>query len=264
MVIVFDVNGTLLNPQILEPCLRKIFGRKLTAREWFHHLLQYSMALTLSGDYRPFDQIAAAVLEMDAAAFKVELTPADIERVRRCMKTLPPYPEVKAALRKFGGANIRLAVLTNSDPHTLQQQLENGELAGYFEQVLSIDQLQRYKPHTETYQFAARSLNISPQDMLMVAAHPWDLLGAAGAGCLTAFIRRPGKALFPIASQPTYVANNLADLATQLIPPSKRSGFPSAPAVVGGATALTAAVVVFTRRRQQGSSARPVSSPHKM
>ena len=41
----------------------------------------------------------------------------------------------------------------------------------------------------------------------------WDLMGAAAAGCRTAFVQRPGKALFPGALRPTYVANDLAVLA---------------------------------------------------
>ena len=49
-VIVFDVNGTLLDLQALAPQLERLFGSAVTVREWFSELLQHTLALTLAGD----------------------------------------------------------------------------------------------------------------------------------------------------------------------------------------------------------------------
>ncbi len=49
MVIVFDVNGTLLDSRALAPRFRKIFGLRYPAREWFTEVVQYAMATSLSG-----------------------------------------------------------------------------------------------------------------------------------------------------------------------------------------------------------------------
>jgi 2-haloacid dehalogenase len=66
MVIVFDLNGTLLDNRAVQPELRSIFGRQLTAEQFFTRILQYSMALSMSGGYSPFSDIALAVLKMEA------------------------------------------------------------------------------------------------------------------------------------------------------------------------------------------------------
>lgn len=218
MVIVFDLNGTLLDTRALRPALRSIFGRTLETEQFLTGILQYSMALTLSGEYCPFSDIAVAVLRMEADARKIKLSEHDLNQVRAALRSLPPFRDVPGAMRKLRNAGFRLAVLTNSATEDVRVQLASAKLSGYFEHVVSVAQVRRFKPARETYESAANALGVPPHQMLMVAAHPWDLLGAAAVGCRTAFIQRPGTALFPGALKPTYVAPDVAELAVQLKP----------------------------------------------
>ena len=50
----------------------------------------------------------------------------------------------------------------------------------------------------------------------MVAAHGWDVAGAKAAGMQTAFVARPGKALYPLAQAPDYVVKDLTELVKAL------------------------------------------------
>ena len=50
----------------------------------------------------------------------------------------------------------------------------------------------------------------------MVAAHPWDLMGATRVGLHTAFVNRPGTALHPDAERPDHVVADLHQLLTAL------------------------------------------------
>ena len=50
---------------------------------------------------------------------------------------------------------------------------------------------QVYKPQAEVYLTGVRLLGLQPSEVMMVAAHPFDLEGARGAGLRTAFIDRP-------------------------------------------------------------------------
>lgn len=59
-------------------------------------------------------------------------------------------------------------------------------------------------------------LGVKPKEGLMVAAHAWDLAGAKNVGLQTAFIARPGKALYPNVARPDYVVDNLTELAKVL------------------------------------------------
>ncbi len=153
MVVVFDLNGTLLDNRTVQPALRSVFGRKLTSEEYFTRVLQYSMALTLIGEYRSFSDIALSVLRMEADARGIELSEAGRTRVAAALKSLPAFREVKRSLAQLRKANFRLAVLTNSASEDAREQVSRSGLAGYFEQILSVAQVGRFKPsqkHTNT------------------------------------------------------------------------------------------------------------------
>lgn len=246
-VLVFDLNGTLLDTEALARPIRRIFGRKLSVDAWFTKVLQHSMAISLAGEYRPFGEIAMTVLEMSAAGLGVRLRKADTERVKNGMKRLPAFPDVKKALGRLQAAGYRLAVLTNSARESLKEQLHYSGLEKYFEEAFSVDIVRRYKPAPDPYRAAAHLLGVDPHQVLMVAAHPWDLLGAMRVGCQTALLLRPGKALWPGAPVPEYIASNLTGLTDRLLAqrslqapsPQARTNHPLL--VAGGGILLAAA-----------------------
>ena len=49
------------------------------------------------------------------------------------------------------------------------------------------------------------------------AAHAWDVVGAPQAGCLAAFIARPGKVRYPLGPEPDIVAPDLETAAEQIL-----------------------------------------------
>src|SRR4051794_8183840 len=144
MLILFDVNGTLLDSSALKHPIRNIFGRKVSADDWFTKVLQHAAASTLSDDYRPFGDLAIAVLQMTAFAHGITPSQRQISKVRNAMETLPPFPDVKRSLRKLRKANFHMAVLTNSAPAALERQMAHSGLGKYFEKALSVDLVQRY------------------------------------------------------------------------------------------------------------------------
>lgn len=217
MVITFDVNGTLLDIGALSPMFKAMFGSRYTAKEWFTELIQYSMAVTASGGFHEFGDIAEAVLRMAAAARRVQIGRGEIHDLRKTMQALPAFPEVAGALRRLHAANHRLVALSNSGKSSLPKQLRNARIDKFFERALSASEVEKYKPAPDVYRFAARALDVRPRDLLMVAAHPWDLLGAASAGCRTALITRPGAAPLPKLLKPEVVATDLDDFAGHML-----------------------------------------------
>lgn len=51
----------------------------------------------------------------------------------------------------------------------------------------------KYKPHPDVYRWAAGRAGADVSDCLLVAAHGWDVAGAAWAGMKAAFVARPGQ-----------------------------------------------------------------------
>jgi 2-haloacid dehalogenase len=57
--------------------------------------------------------------------------------------------------------------------------------------VMSAELFEHYKPDPETYLGAARLLCLAPEQVMMVAAHNYDLKSAQKLGLKTAFVARP-------------------------------------------------------------------------
>lgn len=100
---------------------------------------------------------------------------------------------------------------------TLTAQLQHSGLTPYFEATLSIDAIQKYKPATESYQYAARTLGVSTSEIIMVAAHGWDIAGAMQAGLQAAFIERKGQSLYSLVAKPKYIGKDLEVVAEAII-----------------------------------------------
>lgn len=215
-VLVFDVNETLLDLAALKPQFQRLFGEEAALKEWFSLMLQYSLVVTITERYSDFRTLGRAALQMLAQARNVQLLPEAEEGVLRGLVSLPAHSEVSDALGQLKNAGFRMATLTNSSPSMIRDQLKNSGLETYFEQSISVDAVQRFKPDRRVYAFAAEQLKVDASKACLIAAHAWDVFGAMNAGWMAAFIARPGKVLFPLAPTPAIVAPDLQALANML------------------------------------------------
>ena len=216
-VIVLDVNETLLDISVLTPHFQRVFGSGDVLREWFSTLLLYSNVANVAGPYAEFGAIAGAALDMVAAARKVTLPGQDRDAILGAMRSLPAHADVRPGLERLRKAGFRLVTLTNSAPAVVEQQIKNARLTDVIERSFSVDEVKRFKPAPEPYQYVARELGITTPDLRMVAAHAWDVVGALRAGCAAAFLARPGKVLYPLGPQPDVVAPDLDAAAERII-----------------------------------------------
>ncbi|WP_404307401.1 haloacid dehalogenase type II [Neorhodopirellula lusitana] len=217
-VIILDVNETLLS---LEP-LKVSVGKALGGREdllplWFSTMLHYSLVETLSNNYHNFGEIGTAALMMVAETQGIQMTYEEAkEAIVPALRSLPPHPDVIDGLRMLKASGIRLVSLTNSSTEGVVTQMQNAGLTDLVEKRYSVETVKKYKPHPDPYQMVLDDLGVKPEEVLMVAAHAWDLAGAQNVGLQTAFVARPGKTLYPNLPKPDYVVNDLIELARLL------------------------------------------------
>lgn len=209
-LIVFDVNETLLDLETMNPIFERIFNDRGAMRLWFANLILYSEALTLARSYVPFTDIGGAVLRMLAKTHSIEITATDEKELKERFSTMPPHPEVPAALAKLRSAGFRLFTLTDNLLEVQGRQLESGRIIQHFERRFSVDQVVRqHKPAPEAYAYAERELGVPPSRLFLIASHTWDTLGAVGAGWDAALIKRPGNDVLDVGPQPTFVGSDL-------------------------------------------------------
>lgn len=216
-IIVFDVNETLLDLQALDPHFQRIFGSASVKQNWFAQVLQSSMVATITNAYVDFGTIGSHALEITAARQGIQLSGNDRQKISEAMLTLPPHPDVIENLERLRQAGLRLATVTNSAQKAVNAQLTNAGLMDYFEQALSVDAVQRFKPAAQVYQMAAKKLNVDIGQMRLVAAHEWDVTGAIRAGAAAAFVARPGMVLGPLSERPDIIGKDLYEVTDQIL-----------------------------------------------
>ncbi|HSH82026.1 MAG TPA: haloacid dehalogenase type II [Herpetosiphonaceae bacterium] len=216
-VCVFDVIETMLDLQALDPHFQRIFGDAAARQEWFQQLLQSALVATVTNAYTDFGAVGKAALDMIAERRGVELGDDDRQQILGAVRQLPAHPDVQPGLEGLCAARFRLAALTNSTEEVARTQLNHAGLAGYFEQILSVDAVRRFKPAPEVYRMAAERLDVPTAGMRLVAAHAWDVAGALSAGCAAAFVARPGKVLDPLSQRPDVVGADVRAVAEQIV-----------------------------------------------
>ena len=217
-VIVFDVNETLLDLSVLDEPFERHLGDASLRPLWFTQVIQTAITATMIGaPYRRFGEIGASALQMVADRNGIELTVEARDEITGRMLSLPPHPDVPAGLQRLHDAGFRLAALTNSPPDAARAQLEAGGLISLFDNIMTVESVGAFKPDARVYRMAAAELGVETSDILMVAAHDWDIAGAMTAGCAGAFVARPGQVLNPYFDRPDFVGRDILEVAELIV-----------------------------------------------
>jgi 2-haloacid dehalogenase len=135
-----------------------------------------------------FDELHLATLDDLIAERGLELAQDARHELVQAWHRLDPWPDVRDGLEALRRRRP-VAMLSNGHVALLVDLARHGDLR--FDCVLSAELARAYKPAPEAYLTAARLLGVPPTELMLVAAHPWDLTGARGAGLRSAFVDRP-------------------------------------------------------------------------
>ncbi len=77
--------------------------------------------------------------------------------------------------------------------------------------------MKQWKPAAAVYLHAAKQLDLAPADLALVAAHDWDIDGAAKAGLTTAYIARKQPRGSSAMQPPDVSGTSLPEVARGLL-----------------------------------------------
>jgi 2-haloacid dehalogenase len=191
--LVFDVFGTLVDWRAgIADAFRAegVAGDpEALADDWRARYVPILMEV--NGGSRPwgnFDELHRVTLDALLDERGVSVDAAARERLVQGWHRLDPWPDVPIGLEELRRDHIT-ATLSNGHVALLVDLARHGDLR--FDSVFSAEMARIYKPAPEVYLTAAKLLSLQPDEVMLVAAHPWDLLGARQAGLRTAFVDRP-------------------------------------------------------------------------
>ena len=131
---------------------------------------------------------------------------AEIERLR-------PFPDVVAALTRLK-PKYRLVILSNGDPDMLEAITPH--LGITFDRIISVAEAGSFKPHAATYRKAAEMMAARAEEILFVANHAFDCVGAKASGMRAAFVDRRKRPFGDWPYQPDLVVAGFTELAEVL------------------------------------------------
>jgi 2-haloacid dehalogenase len=158
------------------------------------------------------DQLRREALRLTLARHPEIVAPPDaVAAAASVGSRLEPWPDSVEGLARLK-QRFAVIALTNGSSAQTAEMSRNGGLE--WTEILTGDDARQFKPDPSMYLLPRTRLGIEPKDALFVAAHPWDLDGAAEHGHQTALIRRPGVTAPPEAYD--FQVADLGELADQL------------------------------------------------
>ena len=140
------------------------------------------------------------------------------EAVREFMKTyeaLQPFDDAIQGLRILS-EQYKLVALSNGEQWYLEELLRNN-VPITFDAIISVDQVGAFKPSPGIYRKAVQRLGCEPGEIMMVAAHSFDILGAQTCGFRAAYVDRYGLPTEVSEYQPDIIVDDFVELACELL-----------------------------------------------
>jgi 2-haloacid dehalogenase len=217
-VIVFDVNETLSDMAPLGRRFADVGAPELLARVWFAAILRDGFALAAAGGKDKFARLADSALRAVLAGAGLN-RPADdaADHVLSGFADLGVHPDVPDGVHMLRQHGLRLVTLSNGSANVAERLLTRAGIRGEFEHLLSVDDADAWKPARAAYVHAARACSAGMEQMLLVAAHPWDIHGAHQAGMRTGWITRQQTPYPDYFAAPDLQAPDLVTLAGHIV-----------------------------------------------
>jgi len=227
--LLFDTYGTVVDwrGSVLRE-LRALADRKTLALDCDRFLDEWKAAYRPAMDrvnrgeipWTTIDTIYRRRLDELLAAHDIDaLAPEEIDALARVWRRLDPWPDALPGLRRLKRDYI-LSPLSNA---SFVGMVELARFAGLpWDCIITAENARCYKPRPEVYRTALSLLAAAPAEIMMVAAHNYDLAAARREGLATAFVPRPleygpGQTTDLVAEDSwDIVAKDFEDLADRL------------------------------------------------
>lgn len=165
------------------------------------------------------DALHRASLEELLEEFGIErLTEEEKNHLNKAWHHLDPWPDSVPGLTRLRTRYI-ITTLSNGNVALLTNMAKRAGLP--WDLILSAELVRHYKPDEETYLMVPSLLDLRPEEVMLVAAHPSDLRAAQELGLRAGYVPRPlefgpGGRAEPAGPSFDLVAEDFLDLAEKL------------------------------------------------
>lgn len=124
---------------------------------------------------------------------KIVFTEDEVRDLMKAWQELSPYPDVAEGLHRLK-SRYQLVALSNGEQLYLEY-LAAERMHFQFDAIISVQKAGVFKPHPAVYRTGAMLLGKEPAEIMMVAAHAFDIMGARACGYRGGYVDRYGLPL---------------------------------------------------------------------
>ena len=218
-VVMFDQYGTVVDMQgglteFVTPFLQKKGwqGNPGSFVTWWRrtHFENSMIDALLHREHTPYREIGHGAVAYTMERAGIAYTEEEVRMLVAAIERLLPFPDVPAALARLQ-TKYKIVVLSNGDPDMLETAKAYHKIP--FDAVISVAAASSFKPHVATYTKAAEIVGVRLDEILFVANHAFDCIGAKAAGMHTAFIDRRKRPFGRTPHQPDIRVPDMQSLA---------------------------------------------------
>lgn len=214
--VAFDVLGTLFSLEVLREQVTSLGAPPQALELWFAQALRDFFAASHSGRYTPLAAVLESALPRALRAFGVlDVDGGALAAAASATGRLEPAPGAHQACSALAGAGVPLVALSNGSKELTAALLGQAGLAHMFAAVRSTDEVEASKPDSRVYAMARE--HAPGRELWLVAAHAWDVAGAARAGLRGAWVSSVEGIWLDAYPPPEVIAGDLAAAARKIL-----------------------------------------------
>ncbi len=139
-VVAFDVIETLMSLEPLRERLTAAGQPPHLLEAWYTRTLRDGMALSATGDYVAFPEVAESSLR---GLTSYTLSDEQVAQIMAGFSDLPAFPDAVPALTSLTEAGVRVACLTNGSSFLVSSFVNRSGLGALVDRVITVDEVYR-------------------------------------------------------------------------------------------------------------------------
>ncbi len=211
----FDIYGTLIDPMALGKVLKGMIGEKAETFNnlWRDKQLEYSFRKATMEKFNHFSECTRQGLDYCDQFLSTSLSESQKAELLDMYRKLPAYAETEPCLKQLKESNHEVIAFSNGNNDDLNSLFENAGIIHYFDQIISVDEVETFKPSPKVYNLLINRSKSTIENTWLISSNAFDVIGASAVGLKTIWLKRNPKAVFDPFDIPfTHSIDNLADI----------------------------------------------------
>ena len=190
-IYVFDAYGTLFDVDhaCKEMAIQLGDNWDKLSSIWRQKQLEYSWLYNSMNEYDSFWKITKDSLEYAMNLLSINSVKIKNELLDLYFK-ISAFEEVEEVLKKIKKNKTKTAILSNGSYDMLNSAVKNSKFDELINEVISVDECKKFKPHRDVYNLVIDKFNINKKNCIFFSSNCWDIHGASNFGFQTVWVNR--------------------------------------------------------------------------